>query len=67
MRTVGRCAYMNGRFATIARDLGRMLQALGGLVFVSILVPLVWGEFYAIPALLVAGAVPFAIGRVLWR
>jgi trk system potassium uptake protein TrkH len=58
---------MNGRFATIARDLGRMLQALGGLVFVSILVPLVWGEFYAIPALLVAGAVPFAIGRVLWR
>ncbi|MFW6376577.1 MAG: TrkH family potassium uptake protein [archaeon] len=58
---------MNGRFATIARDLGRMLQALGGLVFVSLLVPLVWGEFYAIPALLVSGAIPFAIGRLLWR
>ena len=58
---------MNGRLATIARDLGRMLQALGGLVFVSLLVPIVWGEFYAIPALLVSGSIPFAIGTGLAR
>jgi len=58
---------MAARLPTIARDLGRMLQALGGLVFVSLLVPIVWGEFYAIPGLLVSGAIPFAIGRGLAR
>ncbi|MFB6121618.1 MAG: TrkH family potassium uptake protein [Halobacteriaceae archaeon] len=56
---------MARQLATIARDLGRMLQALSGMMFVSLVVPLVWGEYYAVPALLVAGAVPFAIGRGL--
>lgn len=49
----------------IARDLGRMLQALAAILFVSIVVPLVWGEFYAIPAMLVSAAIPFALGRGL--
>ncbi|MBZ6493988.1 TrkH family potassium uptake protein [Natrinema longum] len=53
---------MNGATETIGRDLGRILEALAGLMFVSILVPLVWGEYYAIPALIVSGVIPFAIG-----
>ena len=56
---------MNEATGTIGRDLGRILQALAGLLFVSILVPLVWGEYYAIPALVVSGLVPFALGRLL--
>ncbi|MFC6769872.1 TrkH family potassium uptake protein [Natrinema soli] len=53
---------MNEAMETIGRDLGRMLEALAGLLFVSLLVPIVWGEYYAIPALIVSGLVPFAIG-----
>ncbi|QLG48221.1 TrkH family potassium uptake protein [Natrinema halophilum] len=53
---------MNETIETIGRDLGRMLEALAGLLFVSIIVPLVWGEYYAIPALIVSGSIPFAIG-----
>ncbi|MFB6075250.1 MAG: TrkH family potassium uptake protein [Haloarculaceae archaeon] len=56
---------MNGARATVGRDLGRMLEALGGLMFVSVLVPLVWEEFWTIPALLLSAAVPLAIGRLL--
>ncbi|MFB6087438.1 MAG: TrkH family potassium uptake protein [Haloarculaceae archaeon] len=53
---------------TIGRDLGRIVQALAGLLFVSTLVPVVWREYYAIPPLLVSGLIPFAIGRLLtWR
>ncbi|WP_247000674.1 TrkH family potassium uptake protein [Halosolutus gelatinilyticus] len=49
----------------IARDIGRILQALAGLMFVSVLVPLVWGEYYAVPVMIASGTVPFALGRVL--
>ncbi|MDS0474959.1 TrkH family potassium uptake protein [Natrinema sp. 1APR25-10V2] len=56
---------MNEAMETIGRDLGRILEALSGLLFVSLLVPLVWGEFWAIPALIVSGLVPFAIGYYL--
>ncbi|ELZ09794.1 TrkH family potassium uptake protein [Natrinema thermotolerans] len=56
---------MKGAARTIGRDLGRIFQALAGLLFVSILVPLIWGEYYAIPALVVAGLVPFAVGYIL--
>ncbi|MGQ3413304.1 TrkH family potassium uptake protein [Natrinema sp. LN54] len=56
---------MNEAAETIGRDLGRMFQALAGLLFVSILIPIVWGEYYAIPALLVSGLIPFAIGYAL--
>jgi trk system potassium uptake protein TrkH len=56
---------MSGSGAVIARDLGRILQALGGLCFVSVLVPVVWGELYAVPALVVSGAIPLVVGRLL--
>lgn len=49
----------------IGRDLGRILQVVSGVLFVSILIPLVWGEYYAIPGLIVSGAIPLGIGRVL--
>ncbi len=56
---------MNEAMETIGRDLGRILEALSGLLFVSLLVPLVWGEFWAMPALIVSGLVPFVIGYYL--
>ncbi|SEV84153.1 TrkH family potassium uptake protein [Natrinema salifodinae] len=58
---------MNEAIETIGRDLGRMFEALAGLLFVSLLVPLVWGEYWAIPALLVSGLVPLVIGYYLTR
>jgi trk system potassium uptake protein TrkH len=54
---------MSRQFETVARDVGRILQALSGLMFVSVLVSLVWREFYAVPALAVSGLVPLAFGR----
>ncbi|WP_254768463.1 TrkH family potassium uptake protein [Salinilacihabitans rarus] len=50
---------------TIARDVGRILQALAGLMFASALVSLAWGEYYAVPAMVAAGLLPFALGRTL--
>ncbi|MFB6221310.1 MAG: TrkH family potassium uptake protein [Halolamina sp.] len=59
---------MNGSVATVGRDLGRILEALGGLMVISAVVPLVWGEYYALPALLASALGPLAIGRLLyWR
>ena len=55
------------QFRVVARDLGRMLQALSGLIFVSVIVSLVWQEFYAIPALVIAGILPLSIGSALTR
>ena len=56
---------MNAATETIGRDLGRILQALAGLMFVSVLVPIIWGEYYAIPALLVSGSIPLALGYAM--
>ncbi|GAB7012844.1 TrkH family potassium uptake protein [Halolamina salina] len=58
---------MNGAVATVGRDLGRILEALGGLLLVSLVVPIVWGEYFAIPALLASALVPLGIGRLLYR
>ena len=44
---------------------GRMLQAFSVMAFVSVPVAIVWSEFYAVPALLVTGAIPLGIGRLL--
>ena len=52
---------------TVVRDLGRMLQALAGLLLVSVLVSVVWREWYAIPGLLLAALVPLAIGITCTR
>ncbi|AAG19635.1 MULTISPECIES: TrkH family potassium uptake protein [Halobacterium] len=58
---------MVDRLGTIARDLGRMLEALAGLIFVSVLVPLVWGEFWVVPAMVVSGLIPLVVGLTLRR
>jgi len=57
---------MNRSVATVGRDLGRILEALGGLLLVSLLVPVVWGEYWALPALFVSALVPLGIGRFLF-
>ncbi|MFB6146548.1 MAG: TrkH family potassium uptake protein [Halobacteriaceae archaeon] len=53
------------KLGTIARDLGSMLQALSGLMFMSTLVPLLWGEYYALLPFAAAGIVTFGVGRGL--
>ncbi|MFB6093818.1 MAG: TrkH family potassium uptake protein [Halanaeroarchaeum sp.] len=53
--------------ATVGRDVGRILMALGGLLYASLVVPLAWGEFFAVPALLVSGTLPLALGWGLSR
>ncbi|MFC7046644.1 TrkH family potassium uptake protein [Halobacteriaceae archaeon GCM10025711] len=52
---------------TICYDVGRILQALSGMLFLSLVVPVVWGEFYAVPALLVSGALAYGTGAVMER
>lgn len=56
---------MTGTLHTIGHDLGRMLKALSGLIFISIIIPIVWREFWAIPALLISSLLPFIIGHLL--
>lgn len=51
--------------APVGRDLGWMLRVLGGLIIVSIPVPIVWGEYYAIPALAFSALVPILLGWAL--
>lgn len=58
---------MNVSIATVGRDIGRILEALGGLMLVSLVVPIVWGEYYALPALLVSAVIPLGIGWLLSR
>jgi len=58
---------MNDSVAIVGRDVGRILEALGGLMVVSLVVPVVWGEYYALPALLVSAVLPLGIGRLLYR
>lgn len=58
---------MNGTLGSVGRDLGRMLQALAGLILVSIVIPLVWSEYYAIPAFLLSASIPFVLGWVLHK
>jgi len=52
-------------FEPLARDLGRMLQALSLMIAATLVVALIWGEFYVVPALLVSGLVPFTVGSTL--
>ena len=52
---------------TVARDVGRILEALGGLLVLSLVVPLVFREYFVVPGLLVAAVVPFGVGRLLYQ
>ncbi len=52
-------------FKLLARDLGRMLQALSLMMAATVVVALIWREFYAVPALIISGLIPLAIGSSL--
>lgn len=56
---------MGQRLKPLARDLGRILKALSGMVFLSIIVSISWGEYYAVPALVISGLIPLGIGHLL--
>ncbi len=56
---------MNPRLRTILFDLGRILQALSGMMFLSVAVPIVWGEYYTIPSLLISGGLALGLGIVI--
>lgn len=58
---------MNGGLRIVLSDLGRMLRALSVMMFVSLSVPLLWGEYYTIPALFLAGLITLGIGTLLSR
>ena len=58
---------MTSGYSVIARDLGRILKALAGMIFASVVVSLVWREFYAVPALIISGLLPLAVGQGLTR
>jgi len=58
---------MNKAVATVGRDLGRILEALGGLMLISLAVPIVWGEYFVLPALLVSALVPLGLGWLLYH
>lgn len=53
---------MGQSFATIGRDLGRILLALSGMLLVSLIVALLWGEYYTVPGLLLSGLLVLAVG-----
>lgn len=58
---------MRPTLRTICYDLGRILKALAAMMFVSILIPVVWAEYFAIPALALAGALTYTIGAISTR
>jgi trk system potassium uptake protein TrkH len=58
---------MKDGVATILRDLGRILQVLAVLVAGTIPIALAWGEFYALPSIVVSSFLPLAVGTVLAR
>ncbi|MDQ2074466.1 TrkH family potassium uptake protein [Haloarcula sp. H-GB4] len=58
---------MANRLGTIARDLGRMLEALAGLILVSVLIPLVWREWWVVPGMILSGLLPLLVGFGLSR
>lgn len=55
------------RRGTIARDLGRILEALAGIILLSVIIPLVWREWWVIPSMLLSGILPLLVGNHLTR
>ncbi|PSP76357.1 potassium transporter Trk [Halobacteriales archaeon QS_1_68_20] len=58
---------MNDGYRVVLRDLGRMLQVLAAILAASLPIPVVWGEFYAVPALVASALFPLAVGTYLKR
>lgn len=55
------------RKRAVASDLGKLLQVLSALLFISIIVSIVFGEFYAIPAFLIPGLISLFLGFILQK
>ncbi len=47
---------------SVASDLGKLIQILSGLLFISIPLSLIFGEFYAVPGFLIPGFISFFLG-----
>ncbi|MFQ3317996.1 MAG: trk system potassium uptake protein TrkH [Natronomonas sp.] len=58
---------MRVKTRTVGRDLGRIVQAVSLMLIVSIVVAVVNGEFYAVPAFLVSAIVMAGLGTGLFR
>ncbi|AEH36497.1 TrkH family potassium uptake protein [Halopiger xanaduensis] len=58
---------MRVEFRTVCRDVGRILQIVSLMMFVSTGIAILYDEFYAIPPLVVAGLVVFGAGAGLAR
>ncbi len=58
---------MRPTLRTICYDLGRILKALAAMMLVSMVVPVVWTEYFAIPGLALSAALTYTIGAVLTR
>ena len=52
---------------TILRDIGLFLHVPGIMALFSIIVSLLWGEYYAILPFLICGVLPLVIGQLLFR
>ncbi len=58
---------MSSSLRTLLPDIGRILQALAGMMVLSIVVGLLWGELFAIPGLLISAAITYALGYLSLR
>ncbi|MFP8954853.1 TrkH family potassium uptake protein [Natrialbaceae archaeon A-arb3/5] len=58
---------MRQRYAAVGRDLGRILQVVSLMLPVSILIAIVNGEFYAVPAFAISAVVMAGVGTILVR
>ncbi|RRJ30376.1 TrkH family potassium uptake protein [Halocatena pleomorpha] len=58
---------MTSRLRTVVSDLGRMLQALSGMMLLSVVIPIVWEEYYVIPGILLSGGLSLGVGLLFTR
>ncbi|MCU4743511.1 TrkH family potassium uptake protein [Natronoglomus mannanivorans] len=58
---------MSVQFRTVGRDVGRIIQIVSLMAFVSIPIAILHGEYYAIPALFVSGIAMLSVGATLAR
>ncbi|MDJ1430920.1 TrkH family potassium uptake protein [Halostagnicola sp. A-GB9-2] len=55
------------QFKTVVRDVGRIVQVVSLMAFVSVPIAVVHGEYYAVPAFVISGLLMLAIGVALAR